>query len=148
MRGAQIDPLLCLFTTLSLYALLRHLLLGPAWGWYTLGGFVAGLGVITKGVGFLPMLVLIPFFLLRAFRWKNLATIDGGRLGWRWWFAPLALVSSYGCAWVGHFGFEKNKPAAFEHPFWSLLCDFRMYGKMIAGTMGAEIERATRIATA
>ena len=60
MRGAQIDPTLCFLTTFSLYALLRHLLLGPAWGWYFIGGFAAGLGVFTKGVGFLPVLVLIP----------------------------------------------------------------------------------------
>jgi 4-amino-4-deoxy-L-arabinose transferase-like glycosyltransferase len=91
MRGAQIDPLLCFFTTLSLYALLRHLLLGPAWGWYALGGFAAGLGVITKGVGFLPLLLLIPFFLMRRFRWKNLPVIDAG--GWRWWLAPLAMFA-------------------------------------------------------
>jgi len=46
MRGAQIDPLLCFFTTLSLYGLLRHLLLGPSWTWYALGGFAAGLSVL------------------------------------------------------------------------------------------------------
>jgi 4-amino-4-deoxy-L-arabinose transferase-like glycosyltransferase len=92
MRGAQIDPMLCFLTTLSLYALLRHLLLGPAWRWYFLGGLAAGLGVITKGVGFLPMLVLIPFFLMRAFRWQNLAIVDGGKGGWRWWLAPLAML--------------------------------------------------------
>jgi len=68
MRGAQIDPTLCGLTTLSLYALLRHLLLGPSWGWYLVGGAAAGLGVITKGVGFLPMLLLVPFFTLRALR--------------------------------------------------------------------------------
>lgn len=66
MRGAQIDPVLCAFTTLSLYGLLRHLLFGPAWGWYFVGGFAAGLGVVTKGVGFLPLLVLVPYFVLRA----------------------------------------------------------------------------------
>jgi 4-amino-4-deoxy-L-arabinose transferase-like glycosyltransferase len=92
MRGAQIDPVLCFLVTFSLYALLRHLLLGPAWGWYVIGGFVAGLGVITKGVGFLPLLVLMPFFLLRAFRWQGLAPVDGGALGWRWWLAPLAML--------------------------------------------------------
>src|SRR4051812_37889700 len=66
----------------------------------------------------------------------------------RLWFIPLALVSSYGCAWIGHFVFEKNKPAAFQHPLWSLLCDFRMYAKMIAGTMGEELERARQAAGA
>ena len=98
MRGAQIDPLLCFFTTLSLYGLLRHLLLGPAWGWYALGGLAAGLGVITKGVGFLPMLLLIPFFLMRAFRWQNLPVIDAGRGGWRWWLAPFAMFAGI-CLW-------------------------------------------------
>ena len=51
---------------LSLYGLLRHLLLGPAWRWYTIGWAAAGFGVITKGVGFLPLLVLIPFAMLRG----------------------------------------------------------------------------------
>jgi 4-amino-4-deoxy-L-arabinose transferase-like glycosyltransferase len=92
MRGAQIDPLLCFLTTLSLYAFLRHLLLGPAWRWYCLAGFVAGLGIITKGVGFLPMLLLVPYLLMRLFRWNNLPAIDGGKLGWRWWLAPLAML--------------------------------------------------------
>ena len=91
MRGAQIDPVLCFIVTFSLYALLRHLLLGPAWGWYAIGGLLAGLGVITKGVGFLPLLVLIPYFLLRAFRWQGLAPVDGGAMGWRWWLAPLSM---------------------------------------------------------
>jgi len=91
-RGAQIDATLCFLTTFSLYALLRHLLLGPAWGWYFAGGFLAGLGVFTKGVGFLPVLALIPFFALRGARWQGLAVIDAGRGGWRWWLAPLAML--------------------------------------------------------
>ncbi len=103
MRGAQIDPFLCLLTTFSLYALLRHLLLGPDWRWYFAGAFVAGLGVITKGVGFLPVLVLLPFALLRARGFKELPPIRGG---WRWpvlglgglllgicvWFLPMVLT--------------------------------------------------------
>lgn len=40
------------------------------------------------------------------------------------WLMPLF---GYGCAWVGHFFFEKNKPATFRHPFYSLLGDFVMY---------------------
>jgi len=92
MRGAQIDPVLCGIVTFSLYALLRHLLLGPAWGWYALGGFAAGIGVITKGVGFLPLLVLIPYFLMRGLRWNGIAKVDGGAGGWRWWLAPLAML--------------------------------------------------------
>jgi 4-amino-4-deoxy-L-arabinose transferase-like glycosyltransferase len=82
MRGAQIDPTLCGLTTLSLYGLLRHLLLGPSWGWYFIGGLAAGVGVVTKGVGFLPLLVLLPyaFFKMRGF--NGLAQLDGGGARW------------------------------------------------------------------
>jgi 4-amino-4-deoxy-L-arabinose transferase-like glycosyltransferase len=90
MRSAQIDATLCLFTTLSLYSLLRHLFWGPAWRWYFLGGFAAGLGVITKGVGFLPMLVLLLYLPMRHFKWQGLAPIING--GWRWAIAPLSLL--------------------------------------------------------
>ena len=68
-RQGQIDATLCFFTTLGLYGLLRHLLLGPAWGWYAVGWAAAGLGVITKGVGFLPLLVLIPYGVARIAGW-------------------------------------------------------------------------------
>ena len=83
MRGAQIDPVLCAFTTLSLYGLLRHLLFGAAWGWYFVGGVAAGVGVVTKGVGFLPLLVLIPYVVLGA-RGFSVARREGGASKWRW----------------------------------------------------------------
>jgi 4-amino-4-deoxy-L-arabinose transferase-like glycosyltransferase len=69
-RQAQIDATLCFWTTLGLYGLLRHLLLGPRWGWYVTGWAAAGFGVITKGVGFLPLLVLLPYAALRAPVWQ------------------------------------------------------------------------------
>jgi hypothetical protein len=53
----------------------------------------------------------------------------------------LAPVVGYGPAWVGHFVFEKNKPATFEHPLWSLRGDFKMYFLALRGRMGAEIDR-------
>ena len=39
-------------------------------------------------------------------------------------YIPLA---GYSFAWVGHFFFEKNKPATFKYPLFSLICDFKMY---------------------
>lgn len=92
-RQAQIDVTLCFWTTLSLYGLLRHLLLGPAWRWYTIGWAAAGLGVITKGVGFLPLLVLIPFVLLRDPRWQpRVAPTQSHRA--RWLLGPLAFIAA------------------------------------------------------
>jgi len=48
-----------------------------------------------------------------------------------WLFA--VPVAGYGFAWVGHFFFEKNRPATFQHPFYSLLGDFVMYRDMLRG---------------
>ncbi|HEX4972395.1 MAG TPA: glycosyltransferase family 39 protein [Steroidobacteraceae bacterium] len=90
-RQAQIDAALCFWTTLSLYGLLRHLLLGPAWRWYTIGWAAAGLGVITKGVGFLPLLVLVPFAILRNPKWKPRMSSGGGM---RWLIGPLAFLAA------------------------------------------------------
>jgi 4-amino-4-deoxy-L-arabinose transferase-like glycosyltransferase len=61
LRTGQIDSFLILFTSLGLYGLARHLLLGPAWRWFYVGCAAMGIGVITKGVGFLPALMLIPY---------------------------------------------------------------------------------------
>lgn len=90
-KTAQIDGLLSLWTTLGLYGLLRHLLLGPDWRWYTVGFFAMGLGIITKGVGFLPALVLIPYAIAA---WRGLATrpLQGSVL--RWAGGPIALVAA------------------------------------------------------
>ncbi|MGH8493422.1 MAG: Mpo1-like protein [Moraxellaceae bacterium] len=49
---------------------------------------------------------------------------------WLWWAVPIA---GYGFAWVGHFFFEKNRPATFQHPFYSLWGDFVMYKDMLTG---------------
>ncbi len=46
------------------------------------------------------------------------------------WALPLA---GYGLAWIGHFFFEKNRPATFKHPYYSLLGDFVMYRDMLTG---------------
>jgi hypothetical protein len=48
-------------------------------------------------------------------------------------WALTAPIAGYGFAWVGHFFFEKNKPATFTYPLWSLRADFRMYRLMWLG---------------
>jgi 4-amino-4-deoxy-L-arabinose transferase-like glycosyltransferase len=89
MKSGQIDGVLCLMTTAGLYGLARHLLLGPDWRWYTIGGLFAGLGVITKGVGFLPFLILVPYVLAATNGWPVF------RHSWRdgrWLLAPAAFL--------------------------------------------------------
>jgi hypothetical protein len=48
------------------------------------------------------------------------------------WFL-YALLCGYGFAWIGHFFFEKNKPATFKNPFYSLAGDWVMYKDMLIG---------------
>ena len=60
-KVAQIDMMLCFFATFAVYGMARHLRDGPSWPWYLAGCAAMGAGVITKGVGFLPLLLLIPY---------------------------------------------------------------------------------------
>ena len=43
------------------------------------------------------------------------------------------IAAGYACAWVGHFFFEKNKPASFKFPLKSFASDFRMYADVLRG---------------
>ena len=45
----------------------------------------------------------------------------------------LAVVQGYAWAWVGHFGFEKNKPASFKQPLYSFMGDWVMWFQLLTG---------------
>ncbi|MDF1584376.1 MAG: glycosyltransferase family 39 protein [Methyloprofundus sp.] len=81
-KTAQIDAMLCCWITIGCYGLLRHLLSDNGhWPWYFIACFFMGIGVITKGVGFLPILMLIPYVLLRKLQAKD-QEIQGHWLLW------------------------------------------------------------------
>lgn len=51
-----------------------------------------------------------------------------------WWILS-ALVMGYGGAWIGHFVFEKNRPASFAQPLYSFRADWVMYWQMLTGKL-------------
>ncbi|MBN7769272.1 DUF962 domain-containing protein [Marinobacter daepoensis] len=48
------------------------------------------------------------------------------------WLLALPVIG-YGFAWIGHFQFEKNRPATFKHPLYSLMGDWVMFRDMLIG---------------
>lgn len=57
------------------------------------------------------------------------------------WLILLGLVIGYGCAWVGHFFIEHNKPASFKYPLWSFMADWKMWFYILTGKIQAELKR-------
>lgn len=49
------------------------------------------------------------------------------------WLVLVAALQAYAFAWVGHYFFERNRPATFRHPWYSLLGDWRMWWDILTG---------------
>ncbi|TCM69969.1 hypothetical protein EC844_102242 [Acinetobacter calcoaceticus] len=50
-------------------------------------------------------------------------------------YVVYGVLSGYACAWVGHFIFEKNKPASFKQPIYSFISDWRMLSDIVRGNL-------------
>ncbi len=56
---------------------------------------------------------------------------------WRPLFVLTAAIGGYGLAWLGHFVFEQNRPAAFAYPVWSYVADHHMFVLAMTGRLKA-----------
>jgi hypothetical protein len=63
----------------------------------------------------------------------------------KWWMLALIPVVGYGFAWVGHFFIEKNRPATFTYPVYSLGSDFVMFWHILTGQINKKMEEAKKI---
>ncbi|AEP30601.1 ArnT family glycosyltransferase [Brumicola nitratireducens] len=93
-KTAQIDATVCAFITIGCYGLLRFWLVDGKYRWYAMAWFFMGIGVITKGVGFLPLLMLIPYAFYR-FKTRDKVSIATSPW-WAWSAGPFIMLGAIG----------------------------------------------------
>lgn len=60
----------------------------------------------------------------------------------RYWLFAAMPFAGYAFAWVAHFAVERNRPATFTYPLWSLAADFKMWWYWLTRRLGPELTRA------
>ncbi|MEO6550449.1 MAG: DUF962 domain-containing protein [Ferruginibacter sp.] len=60
----------------------------------------------------------------------------------KWWMIAVIPIFGYGFAWVGHFFIEKNRPATFTYPLYSLASDFVMFWHILTGQLPKKLNEA------
>jgi hypothetical protein len=71
-----------------------------------------------------------------------IASFITGLITMKWYFFAIIPVLGYGFAWVGHFFIEKNRPATFTYPLWSLGSDFAMFWHILTGQIQKKLDEA------
>lgn len=73
--------------------------------------------------------------------WAAVLVLVCGLLVGPWWLVLLAPLIGYGCAWMSHLLIERNRPATFTYPAWSLRGDLRLGWLAATGRLSAELRR-------
>ena len=94
-QRAQIDAMVACWIMVACYGLIRHFFVQPSWRWYFVAWAFMGLGIITKGVGFLPALLFIPILALKL---QDTSRFQG-TLRWRCALGPLVMLAVV-AAWL------------------------------------------------
>ncbi|MEF1311748.1 glycosyltransferase family 39 protein [Vibrio mytili] len=92
-KAAQIDAMVAAWITIAMYGLVRHFFIKTCWVWYYVAWVFMGLGVITKGVGFLPALFLIPILILH-FTGKHRFE---SAVSWKLLLGPIFMLATIAC---------------------------------------------------
>ena len=82
----------------------------------------------------------------RAYHYAGTSLVAGLAVGAvatrNWWLLAGLPVAGYGFAWAGHAFSERNRPATFTYPAWSLAADWKMWGLWLTGRIGPELRKA------